>query len=86
MFVYSYYNRKVGVYQDPQLQPVAKDILPKLVQRSVVLNPQQAEKDHMYECDLFYLGTFDEEQGTFDLLPKPEFLCSFANLEVNHDA
>lgn len=86
MFVYSMFNRKTGVYQDPYIQPVAKDLYPKIMQRSVVMNPTEARRNHVYECDLFYLGTYDETQGKFDLLDKPEFLCTFANLEVKEDA
>lgn len=85
MYVYSMYNRKTGVYNDPYIQPITKDIYPKMMQRSAVMNPEQARANHVYECDLFYLGTFDEEQGKFDLLEKPEFLCTFSNLEVNED-
>lgn len=86
MYVYSLYNRKTGVYNEPFLQPITKDLYPKLLQRSVILNPQQARQNHTYESDLYYLGTFDEEQGKFDLLDKPEFLCTFSNLEVKEDA
>lgn len=86
MFVYSYYNKKAGVYQDPFLQPVTKDLFPKMVQRSVLLNPGEAAKQHLYECDLYYLGTFDEETGIYALLEKPEFLCTLSTLEVKNDA
>lgn len=86
MYVYSYYNKKVGVYQDPFIQPTTKDLFPKLVTRSVVLNPKHAQEQHLYECDLYYLGTFDEETGSFDLLDKPEFLVTLSNLEVKDNA
>lgn len=86
MFVYTRYNRKAGVYEDPFLQPITKDLYPKLVQRSIILNPEEARRNHAYECDLYYLGTYDEEQGKFDLLDKPEFLCTFSTLEVKEDA
>lgn len=86
MFIYSYYNRKTGSYEDPFVQPIQKDLFPKMVCRSVVLNPEDARKSHRYECDLFYLGTWDEETCHFDLLDKPEFLVSLASLEVKNDA
>lgn len=86
MYVYSYFNRTVGAYQDPFLQPVTKDLFPKLVQRSVVMNPAEAAKQHLYECDLYYLGTFDDQTGSFDLLSKPEFCCTLSTLEVKNNA
>lgn len=85
MFVYSLFNRKTAVYQDPYIQPIAKDIYPKIMSRSVIMNPDEATKNHVYECELYYLGTFDEQTCMFDLLEKPEFLCTFANLEPKED-
>lgn len=63
MFVYGYYNKKAGAYEDPFISPIAKDMFPKLVARGVVLNQEEARKSHKFECDLFYFGTFDEVKG-----------------------
>lgn len=86
MFVYSYFNKKVGVYQDPFNQAIAPDMFPKLVQRSVVMNPKSAADQHLYECDLYFLGEFDEVTGSYTLKDKPEFLCTLSTLEPQNDA
>lgn len=86
MYCYVYFNRKVGAFQDPFFQPIEKTMFAKLSQRQVILNPDQAKATHTYECDLYYLGTYDEETAAFFLLDKPEFLCTYSNLEVKNDA
>lgn len=38
---------------------------------------------HPDDFDMYYLGTFDDRESTFDLLPSPELLARGAHLKVN---
>lgn len=80
-YVYSFYNKKVGAYERPIVNNYEQKDFAELVRRDVLVS-DNAAKDHMKECDLYYLGHFDDANGAFELEAKPEFLFSVGELVV----
>lgn len=67
--LYSIYDRVAGLYGQPLF----------------AVNRQTAERQFNYtmsqaqmvagDCDLYYLGKFDNQTGVIEVLEKPEFVC-----------
>jgi len=78
IYAYSIFDKKVGAYYRPSF---AKSVIE--VQRSL----EQLCKDktsslalYPSDFDLFKVGAFDEEEGTFVIQTKPEFIFNVAQL------
>lgn len=85
MYVYTYFNKKASFYEPPFYSPVEKEGMAESVKRAMILEPQQAKATHKDECDFYYLGSFDDKVGQFDLVEKPEFILSCDQFFVKGD-
>lgn len=74
MTIYSLYNKKVGFYNPPTFSNMDKDATKANLYRFCLLNQADARKSHYDECDLYFLGEFDDIKCEFKILDKPEFL------------
>lgn len=76
-YVYSYYNKKIGVYGDPILTPYDVDNMKEGCKRSVrMMSQEEYQKAAGDELELYYLGTFDDKTGVH--AEEIKFICSFA--------
>lgn len=78
MTVFSMYNKKVGFYNPPTFSQMTKDAVKTNLIRYCMLNPIEAKKAHYEECELYYLGEFDDIKCVMNLLDKPEFLTGLS--------
>lgn len=76
LYGYAFYNRNVGAYMVPQFEPYDRDLKVEMIKRAYVC-AKDVDREHMDECDFYYLGSFDDKLGGFNLSDKPEFLLSF---------
>lgn len=81
-YVYCYYKKKAGFFTQPVLNPYDTELIVDLTQRTFAANVGTPDHDAQSECDLYYLGQFEDVTGTFELLNHPEFLCSFVDKKV----
>lgn len=79
MTVYALYNKKVPFWNPPTFADTPKEAVTKNLRRYCLQNQDEARKAHYDECDLYYLGEFDEIKGKFALEMNPEFLCSLSD-------
>lgn len=80
-YVYCYRNLKAGFYTAPVCNQFDKEKIIEQTQRTFILNKGTAEHEQQKEVDLYFLGLFDDKSGAFQLLEKPEYLCSFTEVE-----
>lgn len=55
----------------------------ELAVRSVaagIMDPQSMLSKFPEDFDLYRLGSFNDENGSFDLLPQPEIICKLSQL------
>lgn len=75
--LYSYYNKK-GDFWTPPFQagaiPVAAFV--KGVIRTIAMAPEEAQKQHLDECDLYLVGTFNDSTGQIVALERPNLLLN----------
>ena len=74
MQIYCLRNKLVGAYEIPTYNEADKDSMTFQFRKAIILDPNKAKEMHLNECELYYLGSFDQLSGTFYLLEKPEFL------------
>lgn len=74
MKIYTLYNKKVGFYNPPTFSQMDKDDTKVNLYRFCMMSAFEAKKAHYDECELYYLGEFDDVKCEFKLLDKPEFL------------
>lgn len=78
MTIFSMYNKKVGFYNPPTFSQMTKDAVGTNLIRFCKLNPSKAKEAYYQECELYYLGEFDEITGECHLLDKPEFITGLS--------
>lgn len=76
--IYAFRNTLISAYNDPIFREQEKDSFAKEVQRFCILEKDAATKNHYHECELYLLGTFNDESGEMKLLDKPEFLIGLS--------
>lgn len=89
--IFAFKNRLVGSFMDPTFDFMPKEDKVRYANNFCILKPEEALKQGLNELDLYFLGTYDDEHGVFDLV-EPELLCQldkpFEQLrkaqEVNH--
>lgn len=79
MHVFSLYNKKVPYWNAPTFGDTPKEQVGVTLTRYCIQNEEQARKAHYDECDLYYLGEFDDATGKFELLPQPEFIVGLSS-------
>lgn len=80
MQIFTLYNKKVGFYNPPTFSQMEKDAVGTNLARYVQMNPRDARIAHYDECELYYLGEFDDQRCEFQLLDKPEFILDLTPL------
>ncbi|ALS03653.1 VP5 [Gokushovirus WZ-2015a] len=78
--IYVARNKKVGAYENPFFDVQDKHSLMFNLQKFVILQPEKAKAQFMDECEMYFLGTFDQESCQFDLLEKPEYLIDLGDV------
>lgn len=85
--VVSYYDKLLKVYTRPIFTNTKKSDLSEEYRRMIVPAPEKAFQ--MKDLEVYYLGTFNDERCTFELLAKPEFIVRledfFPAKEVKED-
>ena len=75
--VYCYFDKKMSYYSLPIFKTEKKEEFTETFLR--VLSSGKAELPvEMLDCDLYYLGVFDDKSGRFGLLEHPEFLLTLS--------
>lgn len=78
-------NMKVDAFTNPQFLDIEPKKAAVQLIRSMKVNP---EKAHPYQnLVMYFIGTFDDESGKFDLLDEPEMLvdCRITWEELKHE-
>lgn len=77
LYYFAYYNKKVRfwnqVFTSGNVPPAA---FAKGVARSILVEKSEALKQHLDECDLYFIGRFDDTTGVFDVLDRPQLLLN----------
>lgn len=77
IYFYSYYNKKVRFWTPPfnggELPPQA---FVKSLCRTLQIEKAKAREQHLDECDLYLIGQFNDENGEFAILDKPQLLVN----------
>ena len=79
MHLYQLHNKFVGFYLPPQAVPQGKEEYAEMLRRSVWLNPEDAKKNNVDECECLYIGTFDDDTGKIELV-TPEVVADLAGI------
>lgn len=72
--VYVLKNVKVGFWNPPTFSPADKENTKQGLYRHCVMEPVEAKKAHLDECELYHLGMYDENRGEFILNDMPDFI------------
>lgn len=83
MKMYALKNVKVGYWNPPTFSPVNEDQVKIGFHRDILLNPVEAKKAHLDECELYLLGEFDDVRGIVTVLKDPVFLMDLKTEFVN---
>jgi len=76
--VYCFKNVRVGFYENPFYSAIPKEGIIVEVTRALMLDKEKAKQSHREECELYYLGQFDDQRGVFALEDDKEFLIDCA--------
>lgn len=74
MKIYALKNTKVGFWNPPTFSQMDKDDTKINLYRYCQLNQAESKKAHYDECELYYLGEFDDVRGEIKLADDKEFL------------
>ena len=72
--VYVLRNRKINAYLDPFLKVEDSKQVSVDLSRFCILEKDEAIKSHFNECELYQLGTYDDEKGVILLFDEKEFI------------
>lgn len=78
MKVYALYNKKVGFYNPPTFSQMSQEDVKTGLLRFCKLSPEDAKRSHYDECELYYLGEFNDLTCEMKLLDKPEFITGLS--------
>ena len=71
--VYAYKDIQVNAFQRPWYDLTPVEALKVVIARQVAtMKPEEVEKNHIADLDLYFIGVFDDETG--HIVTKPEFL------------
>lgn len=84
MSIFTLYNKKVGFYNPPTFSQMTKDAVGQNLIRYCQMNPLEAKKAHYDECELYYLGEFNDMTCEMHLLEKPDFITGLSEY-VSHE-
>lgn len=78
-YVYAFYNKLVGAYEKPIINNFPQEDFSELVVRDILVS-DNAAKVRMQECQLFYLGKYDDKLAKFELESQPDFILDVGSL------
>lgn len=76
--VYAFYHVGAAFYLKPEINEIEKENALISMKRDLLKNSQVYIKNGIQDCDFVYLGTFDDETGSFD--GSPSILLSQAEI------
>lgn len=74
MKIYQLKNTKIPYWHPPVFSPLQPDDMKSTTYRECILDPEKAKQSHLDECELYYIGDFDDLKGELKLLKDKEFL------------
>lgn len=74
-------NVAIQAYTTPNFIDQEPEIAAKQLERSIVLNFGKRETEVYQNLDMYFIGTFDDESGKFDIV-EPKFLFSPRELMI----
>lgn len=78
-YIYCLHNKFVGFYVQPFVADVGKEDIAEQMRRSIWLDIETAKKNALDECELVYLGTFDDTSGDVSLSSDKEVVADLAS-------
>lgn len=72
------YSEYLGAFDLPQFLTQLPENIGEGYRRSILQDPDGAFKAHVHEKKAYLLGFFDDEAGTFELLPEKKLICDLA--------
>lgn len=72
--VYVLRNKKISAYLDPFFRVEDKKQIEVDLSRFCILEKAKAQELHYDECELYYLGQYDDEKGVCLFLDDKEFI------------
>lgn len=78
MNVYALKNTKAGFWNPPTFSDAPRDAIAKNLFRYCRMNQAEARKAHYDECELYIIGTFDDERGNLTLFDEKSFLIDLS--------
>lgn len=79
-YVYSIFDKKLEVFEMPQIKEIEKDRVATQTIRAVKSDPKSCTG--LDGKQLVYLGTYDDETGKFEQLEVAEVIVDFTSLLV----
>lgn len=76
-FIYGYYNKLGEFFGVPFYEDHSEKEMPSVI-RQALFNAKEADILSFKECELYCLGTFDNETGVFET--KKEFIMNCASV------
>lgn len=73
-YIYSQYDQKAEFFNKPMLSEIEPEGFAVNITRSIKLCRDPKQLSAIADCKLMFLGTFEDNDGSFELLEKPELL------------
>lgn len=86
MKIYAVRNRLIGAYLPPVFTNEDSASFLEAQRRFCILQKEEALKAHLNECELYYLGEYNDKTAKFDLLSDGQFIADlgqFFGKEIN---
>lgn len=78
-YIYSIYNKLVNAYNAPSFEILNVDQKKQAIARAVIMAKDE-EREILKNCDLYFLGTFNDETGEITLQIKPDFVLAIGGI------
>lgn len=85
MKIYQLKNTKIPYWHPPVFSPLDKDDMKATTYRQCLLDPQKGKDSHLDECELYYIGQFDDVKGNIILEETKEFLLDIKSECYSHE-
>ena len=78
IYIYCARDKKLGAFQNPEYKTEDKEHIAEGTARSLkVVQVGAIEKARLRDQALYFMGSFDDVKGKFDLLDEPEKLLDY---------
>ena len=78
--IYVIKNCKANFWETPIVVNDPKDVFPKEFARACILDIEGAKKAHRDECEIYWIGEYDDERGIIKLAEDKEFLFDLSTI------